>query len=384
MATNINHQPNIERARDLLSPYLDGEVTAEERALVEQALAASTELRADLETMRQTVTLVAALPRVPAPRPFTLSAADVRAISPAPRKFFGLPSPRLWMGSLAAAAAVLVCVVAGGMLFFRGLPAATPAPEQAAYAPAAEKPAAAPAAEELPAAAPAKEEALATAETVYAAPAEAPAATEDAAPAAVPTEEMAQAAKVPAPEIAADTATDVGGAALEGEGERDTPTEGYLLETTTTPPPPLPAPPTPSLANEAAAPISTAAALAAPATEQAAEKPAAPTEEPMLAVIEPPASAPVTEPGLEQKGLPAATVPSTATALPSPSAPVQPTVIPSATTPTLRPEVPTPLPAAGPAPTISPWIIGLVVMAVLVVIGLIAWAVVHARGQKRP
>ena len=55
MASNENQQPNIDRARELLSPYLDGEVSAEEQVLVEAALAASGELQADLESLRQAV-----------------------------------------------------------------------------------------------------------------------------------------------------------------------------------------------------------------------------------------------------------------------------------------------------------------------------------------
>ena len=58
MADNTNHQPNIEHVRDLLSPYLDGEVTDEERKLVEQAVITSPELHEELETLRQTVALV--------------------------------------------------------------------------------------------------------------------------------------------------------------------------------------------------------------------------------------------------------------------------------------------------------------------------------------
>lgn len=114
MANNQTHQPNIELVRDLLSPYLDDEVTEEERALVEQALAASGELQQDLETLRQTVSLLADLPSVPAPRPFTLSEADVTTAAPAPRRFFGIPA---WLGGLAAVAASLLCVLAVGGLF---------------------------------------------------------------------------------------------------------------------------------------------------------------------------------------------------------------------------------------------------------------------------
>ena len=116
MADNQNHQLNPDQIRDLLSPYLDGEVTDEERALVEQALAASAELQGELETLRRTIALVAALPPVPAPRPFTLTEADVRGIAvPAPKSLFGLPA---WVKGWAALAATLLCVLAAGGLFW--------------------------------------------------------------------------------------------------------------------------------------------------------------------------------------------------------------------------------------------------------------------------
>jgi hypothetical protein len=156
MANDKQPQENIERARDLLSPYLDDEISTEERALVEQAIAGSSELRRELETLRQTISLVAALPPMPAPRPFTLSEADVRPVQlPARRGFFSLP---IWVGSAALVAATLICVVAIGGVYFNGLFGAgqlAPASEialqqdQAASEPApAEAPAAAGAAAE--------------------------------------------------------------------------------------------------------------------------------------------------------------------------------------------------------------------------------------------
>jgi anti-sigma factor RsiW len=108
-------QSNSEQARELLSAYLDGEVTATEQALVEHALAASSELREDLDTLRQTITLIVGLPKVAAPRPFTLSEAD---IGPAARP--KAPSLPAWMSSWAMLTAALVCVVAGGGLFLSG------------------------------------------------------------------------------------------------------------------------------------------------------------------------------------------------------------------------------------------------------------------------
>ncbi|RME48145.1 MAG: hypothetical protein D6796_06715, partial [Caldilineae bacterium] len=127
-----NEQSNtLEQARSLLSPYLDGEVTPDERALVEGALARSPELRAELESLRQTVRMVRALPRVPAPRPFTLTQAD--AGMPAPKEPF---FRRGWFRALAGAMVALSAVLVAGILVSlnRGAPPAM----EVALAPAAE------------------------------------------------------------------------------------------------------------------------------------------------------------------------------------------------------------------------------------------------------
>ena len=104
MADNQTHQFNTDHIRDLLSPYLDGEVTQEERALVEQALAASAELQRELELLRRTVALVTALPPIPAPRPFTLTEAAVKTVATPTKSSFGLPG---WFKGAAALAAML-------------------------------------------------------------------------------------------------------------------------------------------------------------------------------------------------------------------------------------------------------------------------------------
>ncbi len=121
------------QARELLSPYLDGTVTAEERALVENALSQSAELRAELESLRQTVQLMQALPRVPAPRPFTLSAAEAGIAEPKKRGFFGKP---LWAGLTAVVTVALVLVV--GAAVFRQSFTAEKNTTEIALAPAAE------------------------------------------------------------------------------------------------------------------------------------------------------------------------------------------------------------------------------------------------------
>jgi len=262
MAENLTPQRNIELVREMLSPYLDDEVSDDERALVDAALAGSPELRNELESLRQTVALVADLPRVPAPRPFTLTQADVQAVAPKPKKWLGLPA---WFGGFAAAAALLVCVLAAGGLFLTGRFGSggmagdiAMAPQQAAEEaameqPAAEAPAEEPAAEE---AAPVEEEVLMAAEVAEEeAPAEKELFTVEVEKEAVVEEKAAVESTIaPAPaEAVEDTANLAGEAEADrsgmGEGGSDmqampTPTPAALTTTTPSPAPTSsPAPP---------------------------------------------------------------------------------------------------------------------------------------------
>src|SRR5262245_27118246 len=142
MASNINRQPSLDEIRELLSPYLDGEVTEEERLWVEQAIATSADLRQELESLRQMVGLLAALPPMAAPRPFALSEADVQPLSsPAQKRSFWWSK---WFGSLVMAAAALACVVIIGSVFFTRQFSSPAAQEVAVYS--QEENAAAPAA----------------------------------------------------------------------------------------------------------------------------------------------------------------------------------------------------------------------------------------------
>ncbi len=114
MANNSHHQKKIEQARQLLSPYLDGEVTTRERIFVEEALSANANLRAELDSLQTTVNLLENLPALVPPRAFTLSEADIPAEQTAPR-FFVLPN---WLKLWGTAAAGLLCVLTiGGVLF---------------------------------------------------------------------------------------------------------------------------------------------------------------------------------------------------------------------------------------------------------------------------
>lgn len=64
---------------ELLSDYLDSQITPEQRSRIDQHLSTCAACRAELNSLRQTVALLHALPRVPVPRAFTLSEAQVGA-----------------------------------------------------------------------------------------------------------------------------------------------------------------------------------------------------------------------------------------------------------------------------------------------------------------
>ncbi len=115
---------------ELLSAYIDDEVTAEEQTLVEAHLATCTACSRDLVTLRQTVALLKELPQVAAPRPFTLREGDVRPSHRGRAPWWRLP----WSQRLVAAAALLLCVAAvGGLAMLRGSGmVGAPAPESVA------------------------------------------------------------------------------------------------------------------------------------------------------------------------------------------------------------------------------------------------------------
>ena len=96
---------------ELLSAYLDGEVSPEERALVEEQLEQSSEWRAVLTEVRETRALVCALPERDAPDGFWSGVLDD---APAP---VSLDSRRTrrgrvagWIAGAAAAAAIAAVV----------------------------------------------------------------------------------------------------------------------------------------------------------------------------------------------------------------------------------------------------------------------------------
>ena len=98
------------RRHELLSAYVDGEVTAEEAREVEELLASSEEARRELAELQATVDLVRGLPDLDLPRSFALDAA------PKKRWTMWWPSVRTTGLATSVAAMLLVALVAGEML----------------------------------------------------------------------------------------------------------------------------------------------------------------------------------------------------------------------------------------------------------------------------
>lgn len=98
------------RRHELLSAYVDGEVTAEEAREVEELLASSEDARRELAEFQATVDLVRGLPELETPRSFALDAAPKRGWT------LWWPSVRATGLATSVAAMLLVALVAGDML----------------------------------------------------------------------------------------------------------------------------------------------------------------------------------------------------------------------------------------------------------------------------
>jgi anti-sigma factor RsiW len=110
------------RDLELLSAYIDGEITPAERAMLEQRLAQEPVLRRELATLRQTVSWINALPKTTAPRNFTLTP---EMVARKPAKVLAFPSS-VFVSTLSAIAAVLL--VASGLLLVMQQNTSAPAP----------------------------------------------------------------------------------------------------------------------------------------------------------------------------------------------------------------------------------------------------------------
>jgi anti-sigma factor RsiW len=108
---------------EMLSAYLDGEITAEERVLVERELDASAEWRVLLAELRETRQLVQALPRLDAPADFWTEILHERGGSPGDPQDAPVPIDAgrrrrsrvaAWVAGAAAAAAIVAVVLVPG------------------------------------------------------------------------------------------------------------------------------------------------------------------------------------------------------------------------------------------------------------------------------
>lgn len=96
-----------EQRDELLSAYLDDQLSAGERARLEAQLATDPALRAELDTLRHTVALVRDLPPVPIPRNFILP----QTVAARPRPVRRARPRRAWAAPLLTAATAVVSLV---------------------------------------------------------------------------------------------------------------------------------------------------------------------------------------------------------------------------------------------------------------------------------
>jgi anti-sigma factor RsiW len=106
----MSHQSPSEHDIELLSAYLDGELSHRERTALEQQLAQDPVLRSTLQGLRETVTLVHTLPRLKAPRNFTLDASH-HAL-PWWQRWLSLSTILQLSGAVGAAASVALIILA--------------------------------------------------------------------------------------------------------------------------------------------------------------------------------------------------------------------------------------------------------------------------------
>jgi len=98
-----------------LSVYLDGQVTPAQRQAIETHLRACRQCAQEMQTLKQTVSLLHQVPQVAAPRPLTLREIEVQPAA-RPRRLWVLP---YLQGATALATLLLVVLVAGDL--FLGL-----------------------------------------------------------------------------------------------------------------------------------------------------------------------------------------------------------------------------------------------------------------------
>lgn len=126
MTARRDRHLSVERA----SAYLDGQVTPEERQQIEHHLRTCPQCAWQVESLRQTVSLLHQVRRVAVPRPLTLREVDVQPARAKPRRSWVLP---YLQGATALVSLLLAFLVAGDLFLGLGrvpkaMPAAQPAP----------------------------------------------------------------------------------------------------------------------------------------------------------------------------------------------------------------------------------------------------------------
>jgi len=110
----VQNRPKGKHLTDeVLSSYLDGALSAREQATVQRHLASCPACARNLQTLQQTVSLLKELPRIAAPRAFTLTEAMVSPQRRRPSNLF------VFLRTATAAVAVLLAVVVAGDLMLR-------------------------------------------------------------------------------------------------------------------------------------------------------------------------------------------------------------------------------------------------------------------------
>ena len=129
-------QPDNHLTDDLLSAYIDGQVTAAERARVKAHLAGCPSCAGELRALQATVDLLREMPPAPLPRAFTIP-ADAASPSAGPTWWDALTRGwgyRALQGATALAMTLLMTLCAGDMLL-QTLPAMAPLAGAPAAAP---------------------------------------------------------------------------------------------------------------------------------------------------------------------------------------------------------------------------------------------------------
>jgi anti-sigma factor RsiW len=130
----------LDHVSELLSPYVDGQVSPEERQRVEAHLASCAECAAELADLRALKAALSRLPQRAVPRSFAIGPRALR-----PAALSGAVGG--WVRALSSVAAAVVVVALGVSLAIQGLPrqSSVAAPAQAEGAQARDTQAAAPA-----------------------------------------------------------------------------------------------------------------------------------------------------------------------------------------------------------------------------------------------